>query len=187
LETHWSSQGNLASEEFRSLFRHHPSGAALITANGPAGPVAMTATSVTSISADPPLIIFSVSDQSSSAPAIKTASSLVVHLLDARHVHLGELGAKSGINRFEDEALWRILPTGEPVFHDTTWFRCIVRDQLQAGTATVVVAEAIESSAADHSVRDSNGLVYLNRTWRVVGDPVPAPEVATSGAFSAQS
>ncbi len=64
--------------------------------------MALTATSVASVSADPPMLMFSVSDASSSSPTVAAADTVVVHLLAAEQLHLAKLGATSGIDRFAD-------------------------------------------------------------------------------------
>ena len=58
----------LASPDlFRSVFRQHAAGVAVITAQG-SHPVGFTATSLTSVAADPPLLSFGVGTGSSSWP-----------------------------------------------------------------------------------------------------------------------
>lgn len=44
----------MSAEDFRAIFRGHPDGVSLITADAGDSPVAVTATSVASISVDPP-------------------------------------------------------------------------------------------------------------------------------------
>src|SRR5690349_6808159 len=114
----------LSSEEFKAVFRDHPGGVAVITAWGADGPVALTATSVASVSADPPLLVFSVSAQSSSTPALLATKTAVIHFIDADNIMIAKLGATSGINRFADTNIWTQLGTGEPVFHTVpVWIR----------------------------------------------------------------
>ncbi|MFC8683454.1 flavin reductase family protein [Microbacterium ureisolvens] len=164
--------GSVSSDGFRSLFRGHPSGVAVITATGPEGPVALTASSVSSVSADPPLLVFSVSALSSSTPTITAAGSIVVHLLDADDVDLARLGATSGADRFADTESWAPLASGEPVFRGVrAWVRCAVVSRMDAGGSTVIAAHALQS----HVTRDveadisDNALVYHNRTWHRLG------------------
>jgi len=175
----WSGPGEVppdaatapvTAEDFKAAFRGHPGGVALITATGPEGHVALTATSVASVSAEPPLLVFSVSALSSSTPTILAAESVVVHLLGADELHLARLGATSGIDRFEDTSLWTTLPTGEPVFHGTTWLRSVVVDRLGAGTATLIVAQPVESNAASRAGTRGSALVYHDRTWHRLGE-----------------
>ena len=56
----------LSADAFKRAFRNHAAGVAIITADAGNGPVGLTATSVFSVSAEPALLVFSVSDDSSS-------------------------------------------------------------------------------------------------------------------------
>lgn len=162
--------GGLTLDEFREVFRNYPSGVALVTATDGTRLAALTATSVCSISAEPPLILFSLANQSSASPVICAAETVVIHLLTADQLHLAKLGATSGIDRFADESLWERLPTGEPVFHGPeTWVRARVLNLLSAGSSTVVLVHALESSAAAPGESEAP-LVYHNRTWHALGD-----------------
>lgn len=163
---------SLSPDEFKALFRGHPGGVAVITADAGDGPVALTATSVSSVSAEPPLLIFSISAQSSASDVLSRAETVVVHLLDAHDLELAELGAARGVDRFADEHRWSRLRTGEPVYRDVrAWVRCAVIDRMDAGTSTVIAAHALES----HIERDvhpggtDEALVYHNRTWHRLG------------------
>ncbi|GAA3667814.1 flavin reductase family protein [Microbacterium marinilacus] len=158
----------LPADDFKAFFRHHPGGVSLITAVGDAGPVALTATSLASISAEPPLVVFSVSDLSSSAPVLREADTVVVHLLGSEDLELAKLGATSGIDRFADTSIWAPLETGEPTFHGTRWLRCRVVNRFPTGTSTLIVGQALESS--DAADTDRQGLVYVDRTWHRLGE-----------------
>ncbi|WP_156759619.1 flavin reductase family protein [Microbacterium karelineae] len=154
------------AEGFKSLFRGHPSGVAVITAHGPDGPVALTASSVASISVDPPLLIFSVSALSSASASIVAADSVVVHLLDAGDLELAELAATSGADRFADRERWTRLDTGEPLYHGVrAWTRAAIVNRLEAGGSTVIVAHALEGSIARDADHEAGPLVHHNRTW----------------------
>ncbi len=160
----------LSAERFKLAFRNHPAGVSLITANGPAGPVALTASSVASVSAAPPLIVFSLSNASSSTPALLAADTVVIHLLDAGHVDLAKLGATSGIDRFADTDSWSPLTTGEPVFHNASnWIRGRILHRLEAGDATVIVVHALDAGLPEDATI-AEPLVYHRRTWHKLGD-----------------
>lgn len=162
--------------DFAAAFRRHPAGVAVITADSGTGPVAMTATSVSSISADPPLLMFSLSDLSSSSPAIREAETIVVHLLEAEQVDLAKLGATSGIDRFADTAIWSRLATGEPYFLSArTWIRGHITHKIRAGTSVVVIVEAEEihlptGGDSGTETAEAHPLVYCNRGWHHLGD-----------------
>lgn len=159
---------SIPADDFKALFRGHPAGVSVITADAGDGPVALTATSVASVSADPPLLIFSISTLSSAAPTLARAETVVVHLLDADDIDLATLGATSGVDRFADESRWTRLTTGEPVYRGVrAWVRCAVINRMDAGTSTVIAAHALQS----HIERDvapgepGDALVHHNRSW----------------------
>ncbi|MEO6827034.1 MAG: flavin reductase family protein [Microbacteriaceae bacterium] len=159
------SLGGLSPDAFKLAFRNHAAGVAVITADAGSGPVGLTATSVFSVSAEPPLLIFSISDQSSSAPTIREAETLVVHLLGAGQLHIAQLCATSGIDRFADTSLWDRLSTGEPYFPSAhTWIRGRIIDRMVAGSSTVVAVHALEAKVSGDGTA-SDPLVYHNRTW----------------------
>ena len=160
----------LAPDDFKLAFRNHAAGVAVVTADAGDGPVGLTATSVFSVSADPALFVFSVSDQSSAAPTIRTAETLVVHLLGVDQLHLATLCATSGIDRFADLSLWSRLDTGEPYFLGAqSWIRGRVVNRMSAGGSTVIAVHALEAVVADEQ-RASAPLVYHNRTWHGLGE-----------------
>ena len=172
--------GGLSPDTFKLAFRQHAAGVAVITADAESGPVGLTATSVFSVSADPPLLIFSVSDLSSSAATICRADTLVVHLLGAAQLHIAKLCATSGVDRFADRTLWDRLPTGEPYFLDVrAWIRGRVIDRMTAGSSTIIAVHALEAKVGAGEA--SEPLVYHNRTWHSLGAHsalVDAPTVA---------
>lgn len=159
---------SLSADDFKSVFRGHPGGVAVITADAGDGPVALTATSVSSVSAEPPLLVFSVSALSSASAVLASAETVVVHLLDADDLEVAQLGATSGIDRFAQSHRWSRLVTGEPVYHDVrAWVRCAVIDRMDAGGSTVIAAHALQARLerdVDPGAH-GNALVYHNRSW----------------------
>ena len=94
---------------FRSIFRQHAAGVAVITATGER-PVGFTATSLNSVSAEPPLISFGVGTSSSSWPVIAEADHIGVHILGDHQQELAATFARSGADRFAAPTAWRIGP-----------------------------------------------------------------------------
>lgn len=165
----------LPVDQFKLAFRNHPSGVAVITADDGDGPVGLTASSLFSVSVDPPLFVFSVSDQSSSTPTILRTDTLVAHLTGADDLTIARLCATSGVDRFADTSIWSRLSTGEPYFPSiSTWVRGRVVNTLDAGTATLIVVHALEASVSSdaenrEALTDAPPLVYHNRTWHRLG------------------
>lgn len=168
--------GSIDADTFKAAFRLHPAGVAVVTAD-PDGehPVAMTVSSLASVSVDPPMLVFSASAISSSTPALERSETVVVHMLGAGQLWLAQLGATSGIDRFADTEKWRRLPTGEPVFPDVyAWLRGKIVYRLEAGASIICVVHVIEAQvpnpaeAAEAPV--TTPLVYHARTWHQLGD-----------------
>lgn len=159
---------SLTADEFKAVFRGHPGGVAVITADTGDGPVALTATSVSSVSAEPPLLVFSVSSLSSASEVLSRAESVVVHLLDAHDLDVARLGATSGVDRFADTDRWARLVTGEPVYNDVrAWVRGAVIGRMDAGGSTVIAVHALQSRIARDvdAGEPGDALVYHNRVW----------------------
>lgn len=164
-----NAPAGISPEELKAVFRDHPAGIAVITAEADDGPVAMTASSVFSVSAAPPLIVFSASALSSSTPTLLVAETVVIHMIDSDSLDLAVRCATSGVDRFEDPSTWMRLATGEPVFHGVARrVRARVTSRLDAGSATVIVVHALETwhEPGHHS----RPLVYHNRTWHVLSE-----------------
>ncbi|MGW0572657.1 flavin reductase family protein [Streptomyces tauricus] len=135
----------LASPDLlRSVFRQHAAGVAVITARGDEGPVGFTATSLTSVSAEPPLISFGIGTGASSWPAISRTDHVGVHVLGEHQRELAATFARSGADRFGEPTAWREGPEGVPVLDDVlAWLVCKVVTRVPAGDHRVVLAEVV--------------------------------------------
>lgn len=155
------------SDAFREAFRCHPAGVAVITADPGDRPVAMTVSSLISVSAAPPTVAFSLSARSGSTAAVLAAGSMVIHLLRYPDLELALLGATSGVDRFGPDHPWVRLPSGEPRYTAVaTWFRARITGSLPVEGATVIVAELLEgASALSADAPELESLIYLDRRW----------------------
>lgn len=128
----------------RSVFRRHAAGVAVITARGEAGPVGFTATSLSSVSAEPPLLSFGVGTGSSSWPAIAAADHVGVHILGEHQQELAATFARSGADRFGPPTAWREGPEGVPVLDGVVaWLVGRVVARIPAGDHRIVLAEVV--------------------------------------------
>lgn len=132
----------------RSVFRQHAAGVAVITAAGEA-PVGFTATSLNSVSAEPPLISFGVGTSSSSWPVIARAEYIGVHILGEHQQELAANFARSGADRFGPSTDWRSGPEGVPVLGGVlAWLVCRVVARVPAGDHRLVIAQAVAGDPA---------------------------------------
>lgn len=138
------SIGTGIRERFKAAFRRYPTGVAVIAAAGPGGPAGLTASSVASVSADPPALSFSVMD-SRSARAILAAPTFTVNLLGPGHAGLARDFSRSDGPRFTPGQGWDTLPTGEPILSGAmACLRCEPIQLVPVGDSTVVVAAVLE-------------------------------------------
>jgi flavin reductase (DIM6/NTAB) family NADH-FMN oxidoreductase RutF len=156
----------VTSDAFRSIFRQHPAGVAVVALRDGDRPLGFTATSVISVSAEPALLTFSVAGTSSSWPALARASSLTISFLAAGQVDVSARFATSGVDRFAGVD-WHWLPTGEPVLDDVpAWIRGDVVQRVAVGASHLVVVEARETS----QVHGGSPLVYHDRAYHSLGE-----------------
>lgn len=156
--------------ELRQAFRNHPGGVAVITADGGSGPVGLTATSVTSVSAEPPLLSFSLSSASPTSQVIAGADTVVIHLLGAEQLAIAKLFSTRGADRFGDADSWRRLPTGEPYLVGApVWIRGRIVERLwmRAGASVVIACHALQAHSAAGG--GNAALVYHDGAWHQLG------------------
>jgi flavin reductase (DIM6/NTAB) family NADH-FMN oxidoreductase RutF len=111
---------NDSSDALKAAFRRHASGVAVITATAEDGsPVGFTATSMTSLGSNPPLVTFNVSRGSSAWPTISTTKHLALHMLGAKNFELAMKMAADKTKRFLDSD-WEFSEFGLPVFEEVT-------------------------------------------------------------------
>lgn len=152
--------------DLRRAFRRHAAGVTIVTMAGPLGPVGFTATSVASLSEEPPLVSLALSTRSSLASVLTGASTLVVHLLSAGHHDLAARFARPGADRFAPPTHWRRLPGGEPLLLDAeVWMRCRIRRRTVEGDHHLVIAEILESRVG----RADPPLIYHDGSYGTVG------------------
>lgn len=127
---------------FKEAFRLHPAGVALVSAHAPDGLVGLTVSSVASVSADPPVLVFSVTRTTGSAAGVLAAPSFVVHMLADTQAGIADAFARTGAPRFTPEQGWSELPTGEPYLPSATVaLRCVTRETVRVGPSVLVLAD----------------------------------------------
>ncbi|MER5835365.1 flavin reductase family protein [Streptomyces sp. NPDC002130] len=151
----------------RSVFRRHAAGVAVITARGEAGPVGFTATSLTSVSAEPPLLSFGVGTGASSWPAIAAADHVGVHILGEHQQELAATFSRSGADRFGPPTDWREGPEGVPVLEGVlAWLVGRVVARVPAGDHRLVIAEVVDGDPSG----TGRPLLYHQGRFQRLGD-----------------
>jgi len=125
----------------RHVLGHYPTGVAVITAHTASGPVGMAMNSFTSLSLNPPLVLFCPATASTTWPVLRDVGSIAINVLSAGQESLSRKFATKAVDRFS-EASWSVGENGAPLLHDALgWLECTVRSESEAGDHTVVIAE----------------------------------------------
>jgi 3-hydroxy-9,10-secoandrosta-1,3,5(10)-triene-9,17-dione monooxygenase reductase component len=143
---------------FRDVLGHLPTGVTVIASNGPDGPVGMAANSVTSVSLDPPMILFCPAKSSTTWPDLRATGAFCVNILAGHHEELTRQFAAKDTDRFAGVDYTR-RETGPALADAVAWVECRLRDEHEAGDHTIVVAEVVAIEAAE--ARDLEPLVFF--------------------------
>ncbi|MET9609557.1 flavin reductase family protein [Streptomyces sp. NPDC006512] len=163
LSAHPAAASLVEPDRFKQIFRAYPGGVVVVTADSGAGPVGFTATSLSSVSLDPPLVSFGIANGSSSWPHLERAGTVVVNFLGSAQEDLARRFATSGIDRFAAPTRWHRLPQGEPALDGVTGrLRLAVEQLVPAGDAHIVVARVLEAWQSD----DGRPLLFHNGSYR---------------------
>lgn len=159
------------ANSYRQVFRQHPGGIVVITADCGHGPVGFTATSLVSASLNPPLVSFSIAETSSTWPHFQVAHSAAVNFLGADQHEIAQRFATSGIRRFDHPTRWSRLPSGEPVLDDVpVLLRIGLENRIPVGDHYMVIGrvlDIIESGPAAPLVYHSGGYHGLGEHSRL--------------------
>ncbi len=129
-------------KELRATLGCFPTGVAVVTAlNGDGRPCGLTINSFSSVSLNPPLILWSLDLQSASLPVFQSAAQFTVNILAADQTDICQHFAGPGADRF-NTATWQPGPTGLPHLDNVTaWLDCRTYKLLQGGDHLVIFGE----------------------------------------------
>ena len=161
-----TAQPSVRPEVHRRAMRMHPAGVTVITLDGAERPVGFTASSPSSLSAEPALLSFNVGISSSSLAAVLEARTAVVHLLGEGDEHLALRFAGPSHLRFADTTLWTRAETGEPLLHGGRVRLRVALDRLvPAGDHILVIARLLD---AWFDEEPADPLVILDGGFRAI-------------------
>ena len=140
----------------------------LVTSDGPGGKTGVTVSAMTSVSADPPLILACVNRRSPSVAAIRLNGVFCINALSAEQSELANTfaGRPSNGQPFDfSTAEWMKLTTASPALVDAVAnLDCVIHDIVEAGSHTIFIGRVV--GAAHRNVKP---LVYCDRTYLAPG------------------
>lgn len=131
------------ARELRRVFGLFTTGVTVVTAVGPGPePVGVTANSVTSVSLEPPLILWCLANKSTSLGAFGPGAPFAIHILAAHQADIALHFARSGRSKFEVDDWWRSHPTPPEVDGALARIECRV-DALHGGGDHTIIVGAV--------------------------------------------
>jgi len=119
-----------------NLYRRLASGVSVVTALGEDGMTGLTASSVTSVSLEPPLLLVSITHGSRTLAAIRARRAFAVHLLRSDQQELaGHFAGHPGATQPDHR-----IVLGAPVLPDAlAWSVCLLEAEHEYGDHTLVI------------------------------------------------
>jgi flavin reductase (DIM6/NTAB) family NADH-FMN oxidoreductase RutF len=137
----------LGSAEFRDIIGSFASGVTIITARHKGQPKGTTASAVSSLSLDPPMVLVCLNKTSSTGIAVSEAGRFAVNILGEDQAHEAMRFAGKGDDKFAG-VTWDEGHAGEPLLADAlSTLECRVTEEVTGGTHTVFMAEVEHASA----------------------------------------
>jgi flavin reductase (DIM6/NTAB) family NADH-FMN oxidoreductase RutF/DNA-binding GntR family transcriptional regulator len=136
---------------FRHVVGHLPSGVTLVTTRTPDGDHGMTASSVTSLSLDPPMMLACLNRSSSTSMAVSAAGAYAVNVLGQGHEHLAQQFAAPSRDKFAGVRVTEGV-LGLPLLADAlARIECTVVEEVHAATHTIFLGRVVDAKADEGS------------------------------------
>jgi len=154
------------AESLKKTMRRWVSGVTVITTSDGQERLGVTASSFTSISVDPPLILFSLQSFTPTLKLIEKTGVFAVSILTTKQANLsiqfaGFAKLPEGADKFYGVEL-KTAVTGSPIIAEAaSWMDCKLASIYEAGLSRIVVGEVLATDQGE----DILPLVYLNRGY----------------------
>jgi flavin reductase (DIM6/NTAB) family NADH-FMN oxidoreductase RutF len=159
----------LTAAAFRDAIGHFATGVTVVTSVGADGePVGTTASAVTSLSLDPPLVLVCFDRGSYTLEAVRAHGAFAVNVLAAPQRHLSANFARRGLAAAWDGVRHRRGPTGSPRLEGVlAALECTVEHRLPGGDHEIVVGRVRE---VEISGQDAAPLLYWRGSYASLGE-----------------
>jgi 3-hydroxy-9,10-secoandrosta-1,3,5(10)-triene-9,17-dione monooxygenase reductase component len=129
---------------YRTVLGHFATGVVIVTAFDGDEPVGMACNSFTSVSLEPPLVLFCAAKSSTTWPRIQGAAKWAANILDDDGEEICRLFAQKGADRFARIA-YTPGRTGSPILEDAlAYVDCETLVEHDAGDHVIVVGSVVE-------------------------------------------
>jgi 3-hydroxy-9,10-secoandrosta-1,3,5(10)-triene-9,17-dione monooxygenase reductase component len=131
----------------REVLGHFASGVTVVTAVDDDEPIGFTCQSFSSLSLDPPLVVFAPARTSRTWPRLRELGRFCVNVLAEDQDGLSAAFARSGEDKFAGVP-WRPSRHGSPVLEGVVaWIDCALWAEYDGGDHTIVAARVLDLGA----------------------------------------
>lgn len=137
-------------ETFKAIMGSYPTGATVITTSTQEGvPVGLTVNSFTSVSMDPPLVLFCVDHRAGSLHAFRESKKFTIHVLSENQKKECFKFAGKDSDKFST-VNWDFSELGNPVFANAAGvIECKTINEVEAGDHTIFIGEVVHISQSE--------------------------------------
>jgi flavin reductase (DIM6/NTAB) family NADH-FMN oxidoreductase RutF len=153
------------SRSFRQLMGCFATGVTVVTANDKDGtPVGLTVNSLTSVSLDPPLVLFCLDKKAHIYPIFKRADHFAVNILSATQKKVSDHFADRNCAAPKD--IWDIPQNNCPLLkHTLGWMACRIFKIHGAGDHDIFVGEVVKLKK---HARNPSPLLYFHSRYHAL-------------------
>lgn len=135
------------ADAFRYVVSHFTSGVAVITSRSGDTDFGMTASAVSSVSMDPPMLLICLNTKVPTQSAVADSGAFTVNILDSEQGELARRFAMPAEDKFADVHV-RTGSLGQPCLADAlAQLECRVVDEVAGGTHRIFLGEVIAATA----------------------------------------
>jgi 3-hydroxy-9,10-secoandrosta-1,3,5(10)-triene-9,17-dione monooxygenase reductase component len=143
-------QAVAAARRFRDVLGRFASGVTVVTAMSGEGPVGMTCQSFSSVSLDPPLVLFVPAKTSRAWPLMQRSGRFCVNFLADDQAELSNTMASRGTDKFAGISWRRSETTGSPLLDGVLGYvDCAIHSVQEAGDHYVVIGRVLDLVSSD--------------------------------------
>ena len=134
-------------DQMREVLGHFASGVTVLTALTGEGPIGFTCQSFSSLSLDPPLVVFAPGRSSATWPRLRDLGRFCVNVLAEGQDDVSRSFARSGVDKFEG-VRWTTSAGGSPVLDGVVaWIDAALWAEYDGGDHTLVAAQVLDLGA----------------------------------------
>jgi 3-hydroxy-9,10-secoandrosta-1,3,5(10)-triene-9,17-dione monooxygenase reductase component len=149
---------------FRDVLGRFASGVTVVTTISNDEPVGMTCQSFSSVSLDPPLVVFIPAKSSRSWPLIQRSGKFCVNFLAADQAELSNTMASRGADKFGDVKWTPSSVTGSPILEGSlAHVDCTINIVHEAGDHYVVIGRVVDLNTDEV---DADPLLFFQGKYR---------------------